>query len=338
MPTEARNKRLNYGISRDRETALYRLGNIILECDFPLAIDEVKEVSAECIVRLLPPRELGRVSCNWFHHFAFPGSDPWLSCAKQNSDYLLRFHSFADFSVSSDGKTIRCHPDPATPLETIRHLLLNPVIPRVLSNRGKTVLHASAVFYDKGAIAFLGETGSGKSTLSASFYQQGFPLLTDDCLVLKEKKGKLIGNASYSVVRLWPDTASALFENEESFPRVAHYTEKKQLRLENERLPVDSDQRPLLQGYVLSKSDYTHRERVVSITTLSMRESFMELVKQSFRLDITDRKKLKDEFKTLSRVAELFPLSRLIFPHDLALLPKVLEAIIADLRNNGGFH
>jgi len=56
----------------------------------------------------------------------------------------------------------------------------------------------------------------------------------------------------------------------------------------------------------------------------------MELVKQSFRLDISDKERLKEEFNALSQVAELLPVSRLAFPQDLSLLPTVREMILAN--------
>jgi len=42
-------------------------------------------------------------------------------------------------------------------------------------------------------IAFLGETGQGKSTIAASLGRQGFPVVTDDCLVVEEKEDEILG-------------------------------------------------------------------------------------------------------------------------------------------------
>ena len=51
---------------------------------------------------------------------------------------------------------VTIHPFPDSPPETIRHLLLNQVLPLVLSRRGRTVLHASAVSYAGRVAAFIG--------------------------------------------------------------------------------------------------------------------------------------------------------------------------------------
>src|SRR5207253_1964784 len=145
------------------------------------------------------------------------------------SGYLFHFPELADFRIDAAGRTIRCHPVPGTPLETIRHLFLDQVIPLVLSKRGKLVVHASATLFSEGASAFIGMAGAGKSTLAASLADRGFPLLTDDCLLLEEKGHEFSVIPSYPGVRLWDEASSALFGQVPFSGPVAHYTQKKRL-------------------------------------------------------------------------------------------------------------
>ena len=60
----------------------------------------------------------------------------------------------------------------------------------------------------------------------------------------------------------------------------------------------------------------------------------MELVKQTYRLDINDRTKLRKEFLWLTEAAALPLFYSLAFPRDVALLPAVQEAILADVKVN----
>ena len=53
-------------------------------------------------------------------------------------------------------------------------------------------LHGAAIEHEGQAIAFLGESGFGKSTLAGSFIAAGGRLLTDDLLLLRPSDGKLI--------------------------------------------------------------------------------------------------------------------------------------------------
>jgi hypothetical protein len=311
----------------------YQVCDLTVESDLPLPeLTQAKGKEPECAFRLLRARRVpGAISRDWFHHWRRPDGEIWLSCARQGSGYLLRFTDLADFLVSPEGSDIRCYPVPDTPLETIRHLLLDQVIPLFLSVRGRLVLHASAVVVPGGAIAFLGETGQGKSTLSGSFVTQGFPLVTDDCLLLQEAGEHLIGHPSYPGLRLWPDSVAALFGQGARLCHVAHYTEKERLGPDDGPLPFCADPAPLQRVYVLASYEETEETKAITLAPLSPREAFMELVKHTFRLDIIAQERLSEEFERVARVVALLPVCRLAFPQDLSLLPTVREAILANL-------
>ena len=96
----------------------------------------------------------------------------------------------------------------------MRHLLLDQVMPLVLS-RDRLVLHASAVATPAGAAAFIGFTGAGKSTLAASLSAAGFPILSDDCLVIERDGRGFLARPFYPGARLWPDSVHAVGANVE---------------------------------------------------------------------------------------------------------------------------
>ena len=121
-----------------------------------------------------------------FHEWAFPDGTLWTQFYRTEAGYLLRFPGLADFDVSADALGVTCHPAPGASEATSQHLYLNQVLPLVLSKRGKLVFHASAVEVAGGAVAFVAESGRGKSTLAASFAINGCRFLTDDGLVLED--------------------------------------------------------------------------------------------------------------------------------------------------------
>ena len=57
----------------------------------------------------------------------------------------------------------------------------------------------------------------------------------------------------------------------------------------------------------------------------------MVLINCAYRLDITDKERLKTEFENLSRVITSLTIYRLTFPRDLSRLPAVQEAILEHL-------
>ena len=167
------------------------------------------------------------------------------------------------------------------------------------------MLHASAVVVPRGAIAFVGVTGQGKSTLSGSFVTQGFPLLTDDCLLLQEEGEHLFGHPSYPGLRLWPDSVAGVFGQGTRLCHVAHYTEKKRLGPDNGPLPFCADPAPLQRVYVLAPYEETEDTKAITLAPLSPREAFMELVKNTYRLDIIAQRRLNEEFERVARVVGL---------------------------------
>lgn len=206
------------------------------------------------------------------------------------------------------------------------------VMPLIQSQQGMLVLHAGAVSVSGKIIAFLGETGQGKSSLTASFGLNGQPVVTDDCLVVDEKTGTLTGLPLYPGLRLWPDTVTALFGSSLTLPPVAHYTDKQRLGPDNGAMPFHSEPAPLGAMYVLNAKTQTADDRSITIDRLRPRQAFMELMKHPYRLGIDHHDRLQEEFRSLGRVVNSLKIRRITYPRDYALLPKVYNAILKDLN------
>ncbi|MFB3074256.1 MAG: hypothetical protein ACE1Z6_03640, partial [Candidatus Methylomirabilales bacterium] len=112
---------------------------------------------------------------NWFQHLRLP----------DGSDYL-RWSGLFEFLVSADGRRIACRELECASPESFQTYLIGQVLSFALVKRGIEPLHSTTVVIDGKAVAFLGDSGYGKSSLGAAFLQAGYPLLTDDLLVLKE--------------------------------------------------------------------------------------------------------------------------------------------------------
>ena len=270
---------------------------------------------------------------SWFMNWTLPGGDKWLSCAKTDTGYLLRFSELADFEIDKTGSEIICMPRPGIPEDTIQHLLLDQVLPLVINLRGGEALHASAVLTSQGVIAFAGPAGSGKSTITASLLNTGFPFVSDDCLTLQEKDQKIYAIPAYPGLRLWDDAQEHLFGENGKAKFVAHYTPKRRVDIEEKPESYSTEPKPLRRLYDIVHSPETGQRSDIVIENLSARDSFMALVRCAFRLDITDRQMLIRQFQFLKRVASAVSIRRLSFRKDFQLLPAVREAILQDLRD-----
>ena len=110
----------------------------------------------------------------WFREWEHNGSI-WLRFARSPDGYFLEFPGRAAFRVASDGRWVDCFPEPQVPEFSVRTLLLDQVLPLVMSRQGVPVFHGSAVDLGFGAVAFVGQSGRGKSTLACFFARQGNP-------------------------------------------------------------------------------------------------------------------------------------------------------------------
>ena len=261
----------------------------------------------------------------WLNYwYSFDGRI-WLAFAKIEAGYLLRFPAYADFVVSEEGSSISGFRRGNTPEATIRHLLLNQVIPIVLSQLGKLVLHASACVTPQGVMAFMGTTGMGKSTLAASFGLRGLAVLTDDCLLVEKQDDQARCVPSYSGIRLWPESVAALFDAEPELQALAHYTDKKRFVFSQD---AAGGSLLLKAVYVLAYPDQSQPETGVSITPLLSSDALLQAVRHTFQMDVTDRTRLTDAFRRYEWLTQVVPFFKLSYPREHTALPEVNKVVL----------
>lgn len=305
------------------QSNFYQVCNLVIQSS--IALPELSQTSStpDYSFELLPAGEAFSGDYHWFNQWVFR-DEVRLSFAFRNEDYLLRFPGHADFLISRAGSEINCRPLPDVSESTIRHLLLDSVIPLILSRREPLVLHASAILADSGAIAFIGTSGQGKSTLAASHGQRGYPLISDDYLVVREVAGTWVAIPSYPGVRLLPKSSDGIFQTAPPTAEVAPYTAKRRIS-DLELLPFADAPASIQSLYILDDEGQAPPEPAVE--PISPRETFMKLVSSSFNLDITDKELLRHQFATLNRIVAALPCFRLRYARDFGTLPAVSRAI-----------
>lgn len=310
---------------------LYRACNLVLETDTPLAdVPRCEDGEPQCWFSISSDSWSAPREGEWVHDFCTPGGTTWISVWRLGAFYMLRFPDLADFVISNQGDEVRAYPAPGVPEITIRHLLLGQVLPFVLSRRGDVVLHASAVVSPVGAIAFLGASGQGKSTLTASLTQRGLPLLADDCLLVQGDERGFAALPGYGGIRLWPDSIAELYHRSPDLAPVAHYTDKLVVRPSNDGLGPMAEPVELRRIYLLDPIADSDSECQVAITPMSQQEGFINYLKHSYRLDPHDRPALATEFSRLTQLAAAHLLFRLTYPRNFLRLRDVEDTVLAD--------
>lgn len=113
-----------------------------------------------------------------------PDATPFYTATTTGSHYLIRFRDCGEFVISADLSDVQVRRYPSGRPELLPILLAGTVSAFLLTLRGETVLHASAVALDGSALAFVGQSGRGKSTLAALLCTHGAALVADDLLTI----------------------------------------------------------------------------------------------------------------------------------------------------------
>jgi hypothetical protein len=268
-------------------------------------------------------RQQGPLGTTPFHVWVLPDGAPWVQLFRVQSGYLLRFPGLADFTISVAGLAVSCCPLPDVDEQTIRHLHLNHVLPLVLSRTGNLVFHGSAIEAGEWAIAFMGESGRGKSTLAASFAVNGHRVLADDGIVIQERERAFEVLPSPPSIRLWDDSQSAILHPHAVPGPSLSYTAKARF-LADDVVRFCDGARGLRRIYVLG-SDVPGR---VAITAITPRDALIELVTHSFLLDVHVTGLLAAHFDLLTRMVRQPVCFRLDYPRRFDALPEVRAAIL----------
>ena len=246
-----------------------------------------------------------------------------LSLGVAGDSYALRFPGLAAFAV--EGDHITCYPlTEDLPEYTLRHLLLDQVIPRWLGHRGELVLHASAInLPGRGAVLFVGDSGVGKSTLAAALTDGDgarAELLADDCvLVYPGPPASVV--ASYAGLRLYPDSIAATGRSPDQ--PVSHYTAKQRVQHR-----IRHQATPLKAICLLESGGPQQIERSGTAADL------MALLRQAFVLDVTDMAHHQSGFVAIRQLVEQdVPVWRVELEHDHARLPSLVASLLDQLAS-----
>jgi hypothetical protein len=247
--------------------------------------------------------------------------------ADDGSTYVS-WRGVGDFLVSGSGDRILWAPDGAAPRESLEVYLLGHALSFALVKAGFEPLHGTAIESGGSAIALLGDSGFGKSTLAASFIVSGCRLLTDDMLVLRSAGASVEAFPGPPRVKLLPDSATHSLGPAARGVPMNPVTEKEVFPLDAASLcshPVH-----LRTIYILAPPTDVADQRLPRIEPMPPGEAFLALVRNTFNRYIDDPARLQRQFLQTSRVLEAVTVRKLSYPRRLAHLADVRAAIMAD--------
>jgi len=205
----------------------------------------------------------------------------WGGFSPAPEEVRLFWRGVGSFSVRG-GRDLVVDPSPTLDDEgVLRLFVLGPVLAVLLGQRGRLLLHASAVSVDGGAALFLGEAGRGKSTTAAALHARGHALATDDVAVLQagEEGRRPVLFPGFPQLKLWPEALASLGEDPEGLPRCNPLLEK---RARPAARGFSSAALPVERIYVLEEGEGEGGAAAQEIVPLGPREALAELLRHTY--------------------------------------------------------
>ncbi len=264
------------------------------------------------------------------HHKNAQG-EPIVRVGFLGDNYFVFFYSGnLRFAVARDGREVLGDWPDDYSLEDAATYLVGPIMGFVLRLRGTVPLHASSVAVDGRAVALLGAAGAGKSTTAAAFARLGFPILSDDVVVLSERDNSFWAQPGYPRINLWPPSVHSLYGSEDALPLVTPMWGKRFLALDGSALQFQREPLPLSAIYLLGARDSSSPAPIIE--PLEGTIALMSLVENTYVNYILDSAMRSHEFDVLGRLSANVPVLCVRPSADPAHLPDLCRGIAADAR------
>jgi hypothetical protein len=301
---------------------IYTAYNLCIHSQIPFPELISSEAIPETIEKLkLPDVVISLRQISDFEAESSDGENCFLGIIEDSTATVCRF--LVEF-----GQQIVIEPTPGIEEDILHPLILGPMFAILLRQRGLLVLHASCVVVNNVAVAFLGYSGWGKSTLANAFYNQGYSLLTDDVMAIKVGVNELITFPGYPYVRLLPDSAASLGYEFEKL-EVIHTGAVKRNNILTQGFPKNP--LPLKRIYVLENIRRSKNE----IESIQPQEAFLSLLRHSRMTNVlTNENFVSSHMRQCTELIKKVSICCLKRQHSLAALPDLVKLVEEDLAKS----
>ncbi len=222
------------------------------------------------------------------------------------------------------GRDIVVDPVPGVDKSLLQTTIIGPALCLLLEQRGLLVLHASCINIDGCAVAFMGGSGWGKSTLATAFHRQGYDVLTDDVMPIQIAEGRAVVLPSYPQFKVSPEALVSLGEDIEGLSPV--YTNSQKLSYQFKE-GFQETPLPLKRIYVLKKGSQHE------IVPIEPQEAFSALVCHTRTINLLNEYKqlIARHFRLCTELVNTVSFSRFTRKPALEDLPALVELVKADI-------
>lgn len=245
------------------------------------------------------------------------------SKATDSNNIVGNIPDVAEFSFR-DGCEMTVSPLPGIDEALLRSTILGPALCLLLQQRGLLVLHASCINIDNQAVAFMGGSGWGKSTLATAFHRQGYDVLTDDVMPLDVTAKQTLVLPSYPQFKVSPEALVSLGENTSNLSPVYETCRKLSYRFTQgfQTTPL-----PLRRVYVLRKGQQH------GISPVKTQDAFSELVRHTRAISLLQAHEglIVRHFHLCTELVKQVSFCYFTRKQALEDLPTLIELVKADI-------
>jgi hypothetical protein len=238
-------------------------------------------------------------------------------------EFLLSVDTVARYYIRA-GCSITVTPDAKTDPERVLIFLLGSAFGALLHQRNILVLHAGAIIVNGQSVIFSGDSGVGKSTLTAGFHQRGYRFLADDVCAIAGVNKKPAVIPGFPRLKLWADVLEKLNTDKDLLKSV-RWTQG----MDKYLLPVRQEQKdpvPLKAVFIMESAGTD----TIDIAALKGMDKISPIIANTYRLGFLNGLGGKEEhFRQCAAVADQTRVYRVTRPEKGFLLAELMDHLEA---------
>jgi len=234
------------------------------------------------------------------------------------NEFLLKIPNNANYYICN-GDTVIIEPFENIKIEDLSAFLSGRILGIILHQRKLNPFHGGAIKYKDKVIAFLGNSGSGKSTIIAAFEKKGGEIISDDILLF-QFNNIIQSVPSYPCIKLWQDSINNLKISPNKLTKIRSEMGKfyyKSEHFANSPLKVD---------FIIYLT--FHNKELFDIAELHGKEKFTILKEMTYIFyNIKNTGILTKNFEICTKIAKHIPVYKLIRPSEIFDINKIIQLI-----------
>lgn len=248
----------------------------------------------------------------------------------------------ASFLITENGQAVQYTCTEAASPETLQSLIRGSITKFCLQQQGYFCLHAAGIRVNNKVILFVGHKAAGKSTLSAYFNLQGWPVWCDDYGVLVQHSGGFNVEQGEQSLKVTAATVAALQLPENRLESVFTYADNYAPNPVNRHIEGkyyfgsgDSEPNPaplpLAAVFLLQPREHAPPQIIRQPMPGS---AFALLIKEIMLPGLNSKKYLQLYFNSVKTLLDVVPVYAVHAPDDVTRINDVYQAVLATVATH----